>query len=279
MEDAETPTLTPPETPIPAEAPVPETVTPETPETAAPAEGVEESVEPTVAAWAEISKDNAEDLFKIEEVKAIHNRGIQDAHDQAYSEIQGHMQPLLQGNKQTLEQISTAAESIMTTLNRAAEDGALDKRTVEDLFRTHRNEFAALNQQYQSIGYWEGVKQYITALLGADASTFTARLEKMQQNIPDPTLAADMQKKLRTQGRQEGYDEGFKKGLKEGKNADSAQTAIKEAKGKGANLAPGTSGGSGGYRTKTEARTLHAQGKISNADMRAIKADPTIPEM
>lgn len=33
-----------------------------------------------------------------------------------------------------------------------------------------------------------------------------------------------------------------------------------------------------GYRTKTEARNLHARNQISNAQMRAINADPTIPE-
>lgn len=242
MEDTETPTLT-PEAPIPAEAPV-ETVTPE-PETATPAgaEGAEESAEPTVEAPAWAAVQEVEELFENPDVKAHHAKAVQEAHDTAYSEIQGHMQPSIAANKQALDQISTAAESIMTTLNRAAEDGALDKRTVEDLFRTHRNEFAALNQQYQSLGYWEGVKQYIAALMGADAPTFNTRLEKMQQNIPDPTFAADMQKKLQTQGHKEGYDEGYKKGLKEGKNAGTAQAAIKGAKGKGANLALGTTVG------------------------------------
>lgn len=261
------PTPQPPETPIPAEAPV-EAATPE-PETAAPAEGVEEAVEPTVeaAAWAEIPRDNAEDLFEIEEVKAIHNKGIQEAHDQAYSEVQGHMQPAVQANKQALDQISTAVESITTTLNRAAEDGALDKRAVEDLMRTHRSEFAALNQQYQTIGYWEGVKQYVTALLGADASTFNTRLEKMQQNVPDPTFAADMQKKLRAQGQKDGYDEGFKKGLKEGKNAGSAQTAIKANKDKGANLAPGTSGGKPDLN---KARRDYSDGTITTAQAKEL---------
>jgi hypothetical protein len=37
--------------------------------------------------------------------------------------------------------------------------------------------------------------------------------------------------------------------------------------------------GGGGYKTKAEARTLHVQNKISNADMRRINADPSIPEM
>ena len=38
------------------------------------------------------------------------------------------------------------------------------------------------------------------------------------------------------------------------------------------------SASSGSYRTKTEARSLHVQNKLSNADMRRINADPSIPE-
>ena len=135
------PTLAPPKTPIPTEPTAPAAPA-EPPEPAAveTAEGVEESVEPTVA-WADTP--NVEDLFEIEEVKTKHAEGIQEAHDQAYSEIQGHMQPAVQANKQTLDQINIATESIRTTLDRAAEDGALDKRAVEDLMRTHRS---VLNQ-------------------------------------------------------------------------------------------------------------------------------------
>ena len=61
------------------------------------------------------------------------------------------------------------------------------------------------------------------------------------------------------------------------------ETQIEDLKAKarpdGPDTAPKGGGGSGGYSTKAEARTLHAKGKISNADMRAIKDDPTIPEM
>jgi hypothetical protein len=236
----DTPTLAPPETPIPTEAPVPETVTPTPPEPAAQAEGVEESVEPTVA-WADTP--DIDGLFEIEEVKTRHTKGIQEAHDQAYSEIQGHMQPAVQANKQTLDQINAATESIRTTLDRAAEDGALDKRAVEDLLRTHRSEFAALNQQYQTTGYWEGVKQYITSLLGDAAPTFLTRLERMQQNVPDPMFAADIQKSLRSQGHKDGYDEGYKKGLKENRDAASERGKLEARKGQGANLTPGSPAG------------------------------------
>ena len=46
-------------------------------------------------------------------------------------------------------------------------------------------------------------------------------------------------------------------------------------------VAPAGGGGGGGsantYRTKTEARNLHAQGKISSQEMARVKADPSIP--
>jgi hypothetical protein len=199
-----------------------------------------EGESPPPPAWANVQE--VEELFDLEDVKPIVERRELVAGDRAYERVKEAMQPAIQANKQTLDQISTVAESIMTTLNRAAEDGALDKRAVEDLMRTHRSEFAALNQQYQAVGFWEGVKQYITTLLGNDAPTFTARLEKMQQNIPDPTFATDMQKKLRAQGNKEGYDEGYKKGLKEGKTAQATQQQVQAAPG-GANLTPGAAAG------------------------------------
>ncbi len=283
----ESPTLTPPEAPAPTEetkpAPQEATAAPQ-PETATKVEGAEEGTEQTVAAWAEIPQDNAEDLFEIEEVKAIHQKGIQEAHDTAYQELQGHMQPYLQGQKQTLDGIKQASEAILTQLSRAAEDGGLDKRAVEDILRGNRQELAALNGIYQNTGFWESVQQQVQAFSTAagDASLatpFLARVGRMASNVPDPTFAADFVKKLTSKVRQEGHDEGYKKGLKEGKGAQATKQQVQEAQGTGANLAPGTGGGGVSYRTKAEARTLHAQNKISNADMRAIKDDPTIPEM
>lgn len=37
-------------------------------------------------------------------------------------------------------------------------------------------------------------------------------------------------------------------------------------------------GGSSGYRTKAEARALHVKNEISNAEMKRVNADPSIPE-
>lgn len=55
-------------------------------------------------------------------------------------------------------------------------------------------------------------------------------------------------------------------------------TGERGANGSGAST-NGTRGSAGAsYSTKEEARTLHAQGKISNTEMRRVNADPTIPE-
>ena len=66
--------------------------------------------------------------------------------------------------------------------------------------------------------------------------------------------------RVREAERKEGYEEGFRKGSRQGQNAARQQEAIKAAKGKGANLAPGTSGG----RTNIhQARRDYVDGKTN----------------
>ena len=75
-----------------------------------------------------------------------------------------------------------------------------------------------------------------------------------------------------------GGKKDYERGLTENRDAAAEREKLEARKGQGANLAPGTSGGKGGYRTKAEARALHVQNKISNEEMRAINRDPTIPD-
>ena len=251
MEDTESPTLAPPPAPAPTEdtqPPSQEATAAPQPETATKVEGAEEGTEQTVAPWATVPTDEADSLFEIEEVKAIHQRGVQEAHDTAYQELQGHMQTYLQGNKQTLDGIKQASETILTKLSRASEDGELNQRAVEDILRGNKQELAALNGIYQNTGYWESVKQQVQAFATAagDASLatpFLTRVERMENNVPDPTFAADFVNKLTSKVRQEGHDEGFKKGKKEGKSAQATQQQVQQAQGTGTNLAPGAGGG------------------------------------
>lgn len=259
-----TPSLQPPEAPLPAEGEEPtapaapaETLTPEP---AAQAEGAEEVTEPTVQApsWDGVRETlqglediDHDELFGLEAVKPALDRRVQDAHDTAYQELQGHMQTFLQGNKQKLDAIAEATEDITTRLSRAAEDGNLDRRTVEDLLRSHRPAFAALNQTYQSIGFWEGVRQYVD-LVGQEtgdasvAMSFLPRVERMENNIPDPTFMKDLVRKLTTQAHATGRDEGYRKGRSDEKRAAGETTKVQQRKTEGPTLAPGTPAGGGG---------------------------------
>lgn len=269
----ETPTLSPPEAPLPAEetqlTPPGAPAEPQ-PEPAAEAEGAEVVEEPT-APWANVASDDLDGLFEVEDVKAHHQKGVQEAHDTAYQELQGHMQPLLQGNKQALDRIGDASEVVLTALNRAVEDQVLDKRAVEDLLRTNRDAFAALNKTYQTTGFWEGVRQYVNGVANAAedpniATTFLPRVERMENGVPDPTLMADLVKRVANKARQEGEATGYKKGMKEGKTAQAEQTKAQQNKGAGANLAPGKAGGG---RSDRERKLDHG---TSIEELREIRA-------
>lgn len=67
-------------------------------------------------------------------------------------------------------------------------------------------------------------------------------------------------------------------------NGENRARAAAERDGSASGTSSGTSargraGGAGRFTTKTAARTAHANGQISNAQMRQINADPSLPEM
>lgn len=67
--------------------------------------------------------------------------------------------------------------------------------------------------------------------------------------------------------------------LKKRLGISDEQDKINNARGgAGADLSGGGGGGGTGYKTKAEARVLHIAKKITNAQMRVINDDPTIPE-
>ena len=71
----------------------------------------------------------------------------------------------------------------------------------------------------------------------------------------------------------------LKKRLDALETATGEEAAMAARAGGGGDLSGGGSAGGLTYRTKTEARALHVDGKISNADMRRINADSAIPEI
>ncbi len=244
----DTDTLTPPESP-----PVPDEGTPASQDVVTPpsepeplvgADTTEEKPEdaPPPPAWANVQE--FEDVLELEDAKPALAKRDKSAEDRAYENLKGHMQPRLVERAQSAAQAAQGIEAIDTTLKRAVEDGVLDKRVIEDVFRTHRQELAGFTGEASTSGYYKGVEQYVTFLLGSDAPPFVTRLQRMRdENYPDDTFAADAKKKIVAAARQEGYDEGFKKGSKTGQTAAQQAKAIKANKETGANLAPGSSGG------------------------------------
>ena len=117
------------------------------------------------------------------------------------------------------------------------------------------------------------------------ALEFSGRIQKMAQGRPDPDFANDLLKRLVEPTIESGYvsrakyEADLKKTATEARQAALNEVATKERAKPGNNpdLAPKAPGG-GGYRTKAEARTLHAQGKIGNEEMRRVRSDPNIPD-
>jgi hypothetical protein len=256
----ESPTLAPPEAPLPAEgeeptAPAAPAETPPPEPAAEPAEGAEEEPGRTVEAptWDGVRESlqglediNHDELFDLEAVKPALEKRVQDAHNDAYQELQGHMQTYLQGNSQKLKGIEASLQDVALQMERFQEDGQLDKRGLEDLFRRNQPAFNALNQTYQTTGFWEGVRQYVN-LVGQEtgdasvAMSFLPRVERMENAIPDPTFMKDLVRKLKAE--EAGRDAGYKKGRSDQKKAAGETAAARQRTTEGPSLAPGTPAG------------------------------------
>jgi hypothetical protein len=123
------------------------------------------------------------------------------------------------------------------------------------------------------------------ALKQGAASAFSYRVERLQPDkATEQRYMALFQSGRHAELDQELLDAEKKKwGAPSGAETSEAKRAEQQRiadarRGKGADLSGGKGGGGKGFKTKMEARTLHVQGKISNARMREINADLTIPE-
>ncbi len=132
----------------PLEGEVPASPASEQPEVQpAPVSGPEEQApegEPAVGetqpAWASITEASA--VLEHESIKPLveesNATASKTSYDKAYTDVQARLQPIYQKTRETLDNISTANEDILTQLRRAVEDKVLDGRALEDLFRHHR---------------------------------------------------------------------------------------------------------------------------------------------
>jgi hypothetical protein len=254
MPETENPTLSPPETPLPAES-APEAATPEP--AAEPAEGVEEAAEPTVEAptWdglreslSGLEEVDHDELFGLENVKPALEKRVQEAHDTAYSELQGHMQPLAQKKADALSKAAAGLEELQVSIERARQDEVLDARAYDDLVRRNRDLFQLLNNEAQGIGFWEGIRQYVSYLGQAAGdpnieATFLPKVRRMEEGIPDPTFMKDLMTRLTKKARDEGHEEGFKAGKKSRDKAGAEAAKAETRSTGGPPTAPSTGGG------------------------------------
>jgi hypothetical protein len=167
-------------------------------------------------------------------------------------------------------------------LQRAMKEGTLDAEALDGL----QEPLGKIGAQVQSERFWSGAASLFKELTELVDPGFFERYEHefwdMAANPAgtDQTLKTLWGRLMRAHDKQLRTDtvtewEKKTQTRRDGEDKDrERQAAAPPAKTAGA----GGAGGKG-WRTKTEARTLHVQDKITTAEMKRINADPTIPEM
>ena len=112
----------------------------------------------------------------------------------------------------------------------------------------------------------------------AQETAFLAELDAIAKAnngfMPYKDVFAAYNAKIRDEGTEKGDKAGFLRGFIAGR----AQAENNKSSAQSGQNVNGIAGGGTSWRTKAEAATLHVQGKITNAQMRQINADPSIPE-
>ncbi len=192
--------------------------------------------------------------------------------------VQGHVRR----QSGQLESIDGKLAAFIGSWNDLVQGETLEAADVKALLREHRDTFAAVKGQHQSLGSQSGIKNAVMTIIGDNrelATDYQTRLDNVfQYGLDDDTFYSDLRASLA-----EAETQPLKAQIKE---KDLTITRLKaEAKAAGreegkppAKPLGGGGGGAAGYKTKVEARALHVQKKLTSAQMKAINADPTIPE-
>lgn len=161
-----------------------------------------------------------------------------------------------------------------------AEDQGLDRAETDRLLNT----FAAHNRDALEVLSWELTDKLVDAMRGRLPES---ERESFSYDGTNPDLGAflgEYDKRITKEARK-GYlsEAEVKQRIADEKLALVVKLrenpSLLNTRGGGPRRAGGgMAGGSVSYSTKTQARNLHANGQISNAEMRAVNADPTIPE-
>ena len=207
-----------------------------------------------------------------EGIKSVVEQRIQEAHDKAYQELQSNLQPYHQGQDESLRAIRVSAEALEKTVDRIRRDGTIDRDSLDDVFTEHKATLQGLSGIYETVGRFAGAKSALYEIgqaMGDStlAGDFSPRIDRLKENLPDPTLWPDLVKRITKKTAEETAKKEYERGLAEGKkiNVEAARAAGRT--GSGPNLAPS---GAGGSPDLNKARRDYAEGRMSNSEAQKL---------
>lgn len=177
--------------------------------------------------------------------------GRKESYDKAYSDIQARLSPLATKGNELLEAAKTSADQVLVTLRRAAQDGTLDQRAVEDLLMMHKPQLDALGGVHRARGVKEALDG-IASLVGVRMSPAAEMgfQEWAAGKSPDSgfvnDFVGDIKSHITKEIAKEAEEKGFQRGLKEGKAAQAAKQKVQTPTGE-PNISPGSPGGGHKY--------------------------------
>lgn len=285
----ESPSPAPPQSPAPEAAPTGSTAAPAAPPItieaapepspdAAPPEGEPEGApeEPAAPVWA--SFENAESALEHPDVVPLLERRAEDAYNRAYSDVQSQMQPSVQKQEEYAANVDKRMTDFMSVLKKQVRAGSFDQSALEEVIEDHPEVFSGINGQAQQTGRHQGVDSAVAELLtkagAADKLlSFQARLGKLRQGLSEPTFAEDLVKAISDAAITKAKERWEKDEGKLVRERVEAQVRNEKRQEQPAPAEPkgGSAGTGGAYKNLDEARALHADGKISNTEMRQAK--------
>jgi len=194
-----------------------------------------------------------------------------------YRKLQSAIQPAIDQWAQNSGAVRQGIEQIAGAIQNAVADGTLDANTAARALGAYNP------QAYFEGAYWLLGKMGEAVEDEPFAAEFLGRLNRMAQGKPDPDFPTDLLKRLTAPTVETGYvsrskyESDMKKAREEARTAALEDAAAQNRAGKGPDMTPKTPSG-GGWHTKTEARALHTQGKITSEEMKRIRSDPSIPD-
>ncbi len=239
--------------------------------------GAEEPEEAPPRPFAEV--ETTEGLFEHEIVAPLYNERLEAAREEAQKQGQSdalnRLQPLHDKNLATLSSIAEGVDAVTNGLRRMVRSGQIEENQLDDLMADHKASFEGLRGVHQEIGKWTGANGVVSGLAVALNSQefrneFTGRFGSMERGLADEKVFSDIVKAI-----SDGVAKPLKAEIKELKakaevvEVEKRRTAREETKPPASPA--GTGGGGQAITSLAQARLLHTEGKITNAEMRAAK--------